>query len=242
MSSIFRLSDNLVPLFIGVLAIILSIEAAVPGRLEEHSQLPWFFIDIFLVLPINAICMSLNIPLIPPTILLNLFLIFPFVLFAGYDIYQIVFGDRSKSHPLQLSGVFSFLITAIAILSIYFGIPAKLCFYAHQDRFQQVLAEVEYKKIKKVGLLEIQDIFVVNSDSLGERLPQRDNNSDKDIYFVTVDGGGWSNRFSCGFVYLPSNLKTISNQENSFSDFRYSFNHIYGKWYIFSETRNRPDN
>jgi hypothetical protein len=223
MRSIFRLSDNLVPLFIGVLALILSIEASVPGRLEEHSQLPWFFIAIFLVVPINGICTILSIPLIHPIVLFEMVLISPFILFAGYDIYQIVFRDRPNSTRLQLSGVFSFLIVATAILSIHFSIPAKLCFFTHQDRFQQVLAESEYKSIKKIGLVEIQDIIVTNHD--------QENKGDKDIYFVTGNVSPWRDRFRYGFVYSASNLKNIDE------DLRDGFTHIHEKWYIFSNIK-----
>ncbi len=219
-SSLFRLSDHLVPLFIGVLAIILSIEASVPGRLEEHSQLPWLLIAIFLVVPINALCTILSIPLIHPIILLELFLISPFMLFAGYNICQIVFRDHSKSHRLQLSGIFSFTIVAATILLLHFRVPAKLCFLTHQDRFQQVLADGKYTSITQIGMIEIKDIIIKNSDEK--------NNRGKDIYFETVNisniGDG---RLSYGFVYLASNLDNIDK------DFRDRDRHIYESWYVF---------
>jgi hypothetical protein len=223
MRSIFRLSDNLVPLFIGVLALILSIISSVPGRLEEHSQGLSFFIGIFFFLPITMIFDILNIPRIDLSILGEIFLILPFVLFAGYNICQIVFRDRHNPTRLQLSGIFSFLIVATTILSIHFSIPAKLCFFTHQDRFQQVLAESEYKSIKKIGLVEIQDIIVTNHD--------RENQGDKDIYFVTGNVSPWSDRFRYGFVYSASNLENIDE------DLRDSFTRIYGKWYIFSNIK-----
>jgi hypothetical protein len=184
MRSIFRFSENLVPLFIGVLALILSIVTSVPGRLESHNESFSFLIGIFLFIPIAMIFRILNIPPIDLSILMEIFLLFPFVLFAGYNLCQIAFRDRTNPTRIQLSGVFSFLIVAIAILSIHLSIPAKLCFYTHQDRFQKVLAESEYKSIKKIGLVEIQDIIVTNND--------RENNSGKDIYFVTGNTSAWS--------------------------------------------------
>jgi hypothetical protein len=221
MRSIFRLSDNLVPLFIGALALILSIEASVPGRLESHSELPWFLIAIFLIMPINGICTILSIPLIHPIVLFELVLISPFILFAGYDIYQILFRDRHNPTRIQLSGIFSFLIVATTILSIHFSIPAKLCFFTHQDRFQQALAESEYESIKQIGLIEIQEISIRNSNE--------EKNRGKDIYFDTVNtSDAWGGRFTYGFVYLASNLDNIDK------DFRDSYKHIDGKWYIFS--------
>ncbi len=219
-SSLFRLSDHLVPLFIGVLAIILSIEASIPGRLEEHSQLPWFLIAIFLVVPINGICTILSIPLIHPIILLELFLILPFVLFAGYNIFQIVFRDRNNRTHLQLSGIFSFLIVSATILLLHFRVPAKTRFLTHQDRFQQVLADGKYTDIKQIGSIEIEDIIVRNSD--------KEKNRGKDIYFETVNtSDGWDGRLSYGFVYLASNLDNVDR------DFRDRDRHIYGNWYIF---------
>lgn len=220
MRSIFRLSDNLVPLFIGVLALILSITSSVPGRLEQHSQGVSFFIGIFFFLPITMIFDILNIPRIDLSILGEIFLILPFVLFAGYDIYQILFRDRHNPMRLQLSGIFSFLIVATTILSIHFSIPAKLCFLTHQDRFQQALAESNYKSVKQIGLIKIQDIVVRNSDEEKDR--------GKDIYFETVNtSDGWSDRLSYGFLYSASNLKNVDE------DVRQSYKHIYGKWYIF---------
>lgn len=232
MLSTFRLADNLVPLFLGVLATILSIVASVPGRLEEHSLIPWLFVFFILIMPINGIFNILNTPQIQPIIWLDLFLIFPFLLFAGYDIYRIVFRDRQDKQRIQLSGIISFFVVMITILSIQFGIPAKLCFYTHQNLFQQVLERQilnsEYKNIKKIGSIEIEDIIVTNSYYLWERLSRRENDRDKDVYFVTGNTSIWSERSTYGFVYSASNLESIHE------DLRPNFTHINGKWYIFS--------
>lgn len=106
--SIFRISDNLVPLFIAVLTLILSIVTSVPGRVEEHSELFSLLISVFLFIPMLIIFRILNIPPIDLSILIELFLLLPFVLFAGYDIYQIIFRNRTNPARLQLSGIFSF--------------------------------------------------------------------------------------------------------------------------------------
>jgi hypothetical protein len=233
--TIFRPSDNLVPLFIGGLASILSIVTSVPGRLEQHSEMLSLFIGIFLFFPITMISRIFNIPSIDLSMLMGLFLISPFALFAGYDVCRIVLRERTNSTRIQLSGIFSFLIVASTILSIQFGIPAKLCFYTHQDLFQavldrQVLGHGGYKSIQKIGLVEIQDIIVTNSDSPGDKPRPRANDRDKDVYFVTGNTSVWSDRFSYGFIYSASNLNNIPE------DLRSSYTHIYEKWYIFSRT------
>jgi hypothetical protein len=207
-STIVKKCCKPLPLFSGVISIILLISASVPGQLEQHEfDASWALISI---------CVGIaSILRIPPQWLFN------FVLLSIISLEIYYFYHRwHKGDKLQISQILSLSIIIITSLLLSNRIPAKINFHTSATEFDRVLMqEILNNRDRKPREIGNFTILSIHSDTNPE------NTQAKSIYFTTKEVSSFLHESHHGFAYLSDSSKT--------SDDRGTYTHIYGKWYIF---------
>ncbi len=168
MRSLLKTCYKFLPLFLGTICTIVLLLALLPGRLDYYLYIytnpespSEFATNFFLA---GLVGFFIGIPLL--------------CILAIYEIFQIF---QHKQHRRQVSGILSLLILAIANLSLYFELPARLYFFTHFKQLERDL--VKHRSL--------------NGDC-------------KSFYFQTrsFESGpaGIADRY--GFAYLPDRSKT----------------------------------
>jgi hypothetical protein len=211
MRSLLKSCYKFLPIFLGIVSIVLLGLALVPGQLEYAS----YTIQLF-----RAFFGGLNFLLVGITFIGILALI----LLTIYDLRKILYHRGHNLRFPPTPALTSLFILACTWLLIQLHLPARLGFFTSIDSFDRALVQQQALKegnCQNIGNFKILEMVVRSEDD----------SSKNAVYFYTVSEEifhelrRFENPNSYGFAYLPNDRGTNS----------IDITHIYGKWYIFHE-------